>query len=272
MKHRRVITLACIGAAAVAVTIGGVFLLQKGGSTAEAAELTSYVTSTSGADGTGLRQQLGELMKDDAFRADLNAQRDKQQTARDAWWDKYGDDPTSTEARAAQQTLREAQRTEMNALLEKYGVDTSAMEQAREKAEQAREKIRELMSNDAFRADLNSVRDTQQKAMDAWWDKYGDDPTSAKAREAMQTLREDAGSAMKKLAAKYGVELPEGRAGFFGKRGGGMDGGSMDGGFKSGFNDGGLMGPGGGFGGGEPSLDGETAPGGAETTPVTPTI
>jgi len=256
VKRRSVTTLACIGAAAIAVAVGGVFLLQGNENTAQAAELTSYVTSTSGADGTGLREQLGELMANDEFRADLSALRDKHDAAMDAWWDKYGDDPTGDEARAAHETLREQQRTEMNALLEQYGVDTSAMEQAREKAQQAREKIGELMSNDAFRADLNTLRDEQQGAMEAWWDKYGDDPTGDEAREAMQELRENARSAMQDLAAKYGVELPDGRGGILGGRGGMMGGGPMGGGLK---------GPGGGLEGGGfqgeamPTVDGVTA-------------
>ena len=181
MKRRSVATTASIGAATVVLALGGAFVLDREGNTADAAELVSYVATTSAADGTGLREQVQELMSDDAFRADLNALRDTQQEASDAWWDKYGEDPESDEAREARQTLREQQRTEMSALLEKYGVDTAAMEQAREDAQQAREQLQDLMANDAFRADLNTLRDTQREAMDAWWEKYCD-PDSLKCR------------------------------------------------------------------------------------------
>ncbi len=259
MKRRNVATMAGIGAATVALALGGAFVLDRDGNTADAAELVSYVATTSAADGTGLREQVRELMTDDAFRADLNALRDAHQEAGDAWWDKYGDDPESDEAREARETLREQQRTQMSALLEEYGVDTAAMEQAREDAQQAREQLRDLMANDEFRADLNVLRDTQHEAMDSWWEKYGEDPTSEKAREAMQALREDARSAMQELAAEYGVELPEGSGGFLGKHGGGMGGGHRGGGM--------MMGPGGGFGGGgTPPEDGGTTPESEETT------
>lgn len=120
-----------------------------------------------------------------------------------------------------------------------------------------REQVQDLMADDAFRADLNTLRDTQQEAMDTWWEKYGDDPASDEAREARETLREDAGSAMQALAAEYGVELPGGSGGFLGKRGG------MGGGHKGG----GMMGPGGGFeGGGMPPADSGTTPESQETT------
>ncbi len=250
--------MAGIGAATVALSLGGAFVLDRDGNTADAAELVSYVATTSAADGTGLREQVQELMTDDAFRADLSALRDAQQESDDAWWDKYSEDPESDGAREARETLREQQRTEMSALLEKYGVDTAAMEQAREDAQQAREQLHDLMANDEFRADLDVLRDTQHEAMDAWWEKYGEDPSSEAAREAMQALREDAGSAMQELAAEYGVQLPEGSGGFLGKHGGGMGGGHKGGG---------MMGPGGGFGGGGTApTDSGTTPESEETT------
>ena len=175
MKRRNVATMAGIGAATVALALGGAFVLDRDGNTAGAAELVSYVATTSAADGTGLRDQVQELMTDDEFRADLDV-----------------------------------------------------------------------------------LRDTQHEAMDAWWEKYGEDPSSEAAREAMQALREDAGSAMQELAAEYGVQLPEGSGGFLGKHGGGMGGGHKGGG---------MMGPGGGFGGGGTApTDSGTTPESEETT------
>jgi hypothetical protein len=253
VNRRSAKAVAGIGAAAVALGLGGALVLDRQASTADAAELVSYAATTAAADSNGLREQLQQLMTSDEFRAELNTLRDGQQEAADAWWDEYGEDPESDEARKARETLREQQRSEMSTLLEKYGVDTAAMEQAREDAKQAREQIKELMANDEFRSELNTLRDQQQDAMDGWWDKYGDDPDSDEAREARETLRDDAASAMQELAAEYGVELPEGRGGFHGKRGGGFMGGSM-------------MGPGGGFRGGMPPAENGTTSDSEETT------
>jgi len=120
VKRRSVATMAGIGAATVALALGGAFVLDGEGNTADAAELVSYVATTSAADGTGLREQVQELMTDDAFRADLNALRDTQQEAMDTWWEKYGDDPASDEAREA---LREDAGSAMQALAAEYGVE-----------------------------------------------------------------------------------------------------------------------------------------------------
>ncbi len=106
--------------------------------------MTSYVATTSGSgDGSraDLRSQISDLMANDDFRDGVRALRDKQRDAMEEWWDRYGEDRDSEAAHEAKQTLREEQRTEMNELLSKYGVDTTAMEQAREAAQQAREKI-----------------------------------------------------------------------------------------------------------------------------------
>jgi hypothetical protein len=248
--------IAGIGAATVALGLGGALVLDRQANTADAAELVSYAATTAAADNSGLREQLQELMTNDEFRAELNTLRQGQQEAADAWWEKYGEDPESDEAREARETLREQQRSEMSALLAKYGVDTAAMEQAREDARQAREQLQELMANDEFRAELNTLRDAQQEAMDAWWNEYGDAPESDEAREAREMLREDAATAMQELAAKYGVELPEGRGGFHSKRGGG---------FMDGLMGGGMMGPGGGFRGGMPPADNGTTTDSEET-------
>jgi hypothetical protein len=243
MTRRRAAILAGIGAAALALTLGAALVRSGDGGTADAAalaDMTSYVAAASSSDDGGqtdLRSQIDDLMTDEDFRNDVRALRDEQQDAVDAWWDEYGEDRDSDAARAALEDLREAQRTEMNALLEKYGVDTTAGEQAREDARQAREKIGELMSDDAFRAGLSALRDTQQDAMGAWRDKYGEDPTSDAAREAMQTLRENAASDVEKLLEQYGIELPDGLGDrFFGGHGGGAmgPGGLMGGGLMGG--------------------------------------
>ena len=255
MKRRRVAILAGIGAAAIALTLGVALARGGEGGTADAAtvaDMTSYVATTSGSDNgsqTDLRSQIGDLMANEDFRNDVRALRDKQQDAMDEWWDEYGEERDSDAAREAREKIQDQQRTEMNALLAKYGVDTTAREQAREGAQQAREKIRTLMRDDVFRADLNTLRDKQQDAMGEWWDKYGDDPTADKSHEAIQTLRENAGSDMRTLLKKYDIDLPDGLGGrFFGGRGGG------------------LMGPGGLKGGGfMPPADG-SSPSGQEST------
>ena len=229
MKRRSVAILAGIGAAAIALTLGGVLVRGGEGGTADAAtvtDMTSYVATTSGSDNgsqTDLRSQIGDLMADGDFRSDVRALRDKQEDAMDEWWDEYGEERDSDTAREAREKIQDQHRAEMNALLAEYGVDTTAREQAREGVQQAREEIRTLMSDDAFRADLDTLRDKKQDAMSEWWDKYGDDPTAEKAREAMKALRENAGSDMKKLLEKYDIDLPDGLGGrFLGGHGGGL--------------------------------------------------
>jgi hypothetical protein len=248
MSRRKVTILAGVAVAAAALTLGVVLTRSGDAATANAAELTqmtSYVAATSSAgngDETNLREQVRDLMNDQGFRDDVRALRDKQQHAMDAWWDKYGDDPENDAAVAARETLREQQRTEMNALLSENGIDTTAMEQARETAQQAREKMKSLMSDDEARAELNALRDKQQKAMDAWQDKYSEDPDSTQAQTALEKLRTSAHSEMQELLKGYGIDLPEGGGHLFGGRGGPMGSGLMNGN--------GLMGGGGHMGGG----------------------
>jgi len=263
MGRRKTAIIAGAGAAALALTLG--VTLARGGDAAtadatEVAGLTAYVANNSDGEkgGDGVRAQIRELMSDEDFRADANGLRDEQQTAMDAWWDKYGDDPDSDAAREGREELREKQRTAMNELLQKYGVDTSAMEEAREAAQAAREKVKELMADDEFRADMNELRDAREAAMDKWWDKYGDDPDSDAAREAREQLREDAQTDMQELLKEYGVELPDG---FGGKGlGGGMGGGPTGGGH------GGPMGGGPEGGGAQPPSGGSSEDEGGATT------
>jgi hypothetical protein len=105
-----------------------------------------------------------------------------------------------------------------------------------------RSQIGDLMADQAFRDDVRALRDTQQAAMDEWWDTYADEPTGSEAREAMRALREDARDDMKALLEEYDIALPGGLGGrLFGGRGAGLMGGD---GLFGGGRGGGLMGDG----------------------------
>ncbi len=267
MSRRTLAIVAGVGAAVLIAALGLAVGLRgndnsPAASTGSRGDLTSYVAAASGSAerGGGLRDQIRDLMSSDAFRADAAELRDAHEAAMDAWWDKYGDDPRSAEAVAALEKLRDEQRAKMNALLEKHGVDTSAMESARQAAERAREKLEELMADDGFRNDVNALRDKYEAAMDAWWDKYGDDPRSDAAQEAMTQLRDDARADAEKLLEKYDVEIPHGLkgllGGFMGR--GGMMGPGGFGGHRGDFDMGGLGG-GRGCGPNAPSTDASPA-------------
>jgi hypothetical protein len=73
--------------------------------------------------GDGSDFAIAELMGNEEFREDLWALQDETEQAVQSWWDEYGDDPTSDDARAALETLREEQRAALGALGEKYGVE-----------------------------------------------------------------------------------------------------------------------------------------------------
>lgn len=126
-------------------------------------------------------------------------------------------------------------------------------------ASDARETFRDLMRNEDFRAELWALQDEALKAVRAWWDKYGDDPASDAAREALQALREEQRDKMEALLEKYGVDLGDrsgcGR-GPFGPSGDGQRGGVMGPG-PMGF---GLMGPPDGVPGGMHGHGGMTGP------------
>ncbi len=76
----------------------------------------------------------------------------------------------------------------------------------------------ELMSDPAFRADMQKLRDEHRKDMQTWSDKYGADTSSAAAQKALDQLRTEHWNDMRSLFDKYGVELPDtppaGRGGF----------------------------------------------------------
>jgi hypothetical protein len=79
--------------------------------------------------------------------------------------------------------------------------------------------------------------------MQAWYQQYGTDPSSAAAQAALQQLREEHWSDMQQLFKKYGVKAPA-RAG----QGGGMMGGA--GGCGGACGGAGGAGQGAGYGGG----------------------
>jgi len=65
-------------------------------------------------------------IQDPAALGELEALRAEKREAWQSWFDKWGTDRRSEEARAELEQLRQWYRAEMSALLEKYGVDTSA--------------------------------------------------------------------------------------------------------------------------------------------------
>ncbi len=82
--------------------------------------------------------------------------------------------------------------------------------------------LQELMQDPEFRDDLWALKDGATTAVKTWWDKYGDDPTSAKAREALGELRDEQRAKFEALLEKYGVSADD-----LGRMGGGMFGGGM---------------------------------------------
>jgi hypothetical protein len=256
MSRRTLALVVGLGAAVLIAALGLAVGLRgtdgQAAPTSDKDELTTFVAAAASQsqDAGDVRDQIRDLMTNDEFRADAAKLRDQHEAAMDAWWDKYGDDPRSDEAVAALETLRDEQRAATNALLEQYGVDTSTMEKARQAAEQAREKLEKLMSDAAFRTDVDALRDKYEAAVDAWWNKYGDDPRSDDAREALTKLRDDAVADAESLLKKYDVDLSAGfkglLGGFMGRGMMGLDGfglgGHRGGGF--GMGDGGMCGPG----------------------------
>jgi len=104
--------------------------------------------------------------------------------------------------------------------------------------------------------DMQALRARHQQDMQAWWDKYGDTPTSTDAVAALKALRTSHWNDMKALFEKYGVKLPAnagpGNLGGFGMMGGGCGGGGCGpgGGGCGGFGQSGNTGAGYGMMGG----------------------
>jgi hypothetical protein len=85
----------------------------------------------------------------------------------------------------------------------------------------------QLMSNPKAVAAMQALRSEHRQEMQAWYDKYGADPTATDAQAALKTLRQEHWSDMKALFEKSGVEVPEGAGpGTCGGQGGMMGGGN----------------------------------------------
>jgi hypothetical protein len=70
-----------------------------------------------------LRATADELMKDDAFRADLWQLRDAWEAEMDAWWDQHADDPRTQDARDDMGAIQQEYGGKLSDLLERNGVD-----------------------------------------------------------------------------------------------------------------------------------------------------
>jgi hypothetical protein len=90
-------------------------------------------------------------------------------------------------------------------------------------------------------AELQALRAEFWDARQAWFDKYGDDRTSAEAQAAFQKLRDDHLAKVQAVFDKYGIDATAGS-----RAGAGCGGGMMGGGNGCGGNGGGMMGCGGG--------------------------
>ncbi len=93
---------------------------------------------------------------------------------------------------------------------------------------------RTLLGNEQAIKDMQALRAEHRKDMQAWWEKYGSDPNSVAAREALKQLRQEHWSDMQKLFKKYGITVPRNagtvRPGMMGGGFGGMMGGGGCGG------------------------------------------
>jgi hypothetical protein len=72
---------------------------------------------------------------------------------------------------------------------------------------------RTLSSDPAAVKDMQALRAEHQKEMQAWWQKYGSDPSSTAAQQALQKLRQEHWDDMQQLLKKYGVTAPSTRPG-----------------------------------------------------------
>jgi hypothetical protein len=85
-----------------------------------------------------------------------------------------------------------------------------------------------LMSNPKAVAAMKALREEHRAEMQAWYDRYGADPTSAEAKAALKALRLEHWNDMKALFKEFGIKVPKGAGpGVCGGHGGMMGGGMM---------------------------------------------
>jgi hypothetical protein len=104
----------------------------------------------------------------------------------------------------------------------------------------------QLIGNPKAVAAMQALRVEHRQEMQAWYEKYGADPTATDAQAALKTLRQEHWDDMKALFKQFGVELPEGSGpGTCGGQGGMMGGGGNG---QCGGGGAGCAGPGSGTG------------------------
>jgi len=108
---------------------------------------------------------------------------------------------------------------------------------------------RTLTNDPAARPEMQALRTEHRQEMQAWWERYGSDPTSAAAQAALAVLRAEHRDDMRALLQKYNVDAAQTACG--GVTGGGC-GGMMGSGYglNGGCASGSGSGPGGGMMGG----------------------
>lgn len=67
---------------------------------------------------------------------------------------------------------------------------------------------RSLMSDPAAVKDMQALRAEHRADMQAWWQKYGSDASSAAAQDALRQLREEHWNDMQQLFKKHGITPP----------------------------------------------------------------
>ena len=86
----------------------------------------------------------------------------------------------------------------------------------------------QLMKNPEAVAEMQALRVEHRAEMQAWYETFKSDPTSAKAKAALKALRLEHWNDMKALFKKYGIKVPKGVGpGVCGGQGGMMGGGMM---------------------------------------------
>jgi hypothetical protein len=68
----------------------------------------------------------------------------------------------------------------------------------------------QLMNNPKAVAAMQALRDEHRQDMQAWYDKYGADPSGAAAQAALKTLRQEHWNDMQALFKQFGIQVPKG--------------------------------------------------------------